>query len=330
MLLSIIIPVYNGAHTITRCLDSITNQNVNSEDIEVIVINDCSTDNTLDTIHALASTPPHLTIINLTHNSRQGTARNKGVEIALGKYISYLDADDYLVEGCLESLMNDLEHQDCDLLMYDSQTRSDDGSLLIGASHYSNNPKDILTGEQYLTKAEVPWVPWLTAFKKEYLSNNGIKFAEGVRFEDTDYMLKSILLAKKVIYKPIEVVCHTINPTSTVHIGNDVQKIAERFMTSTRLYAVIAQYSDSHPTGVAALKGHYNFRQESLLRTTLWRLKYSDILSIFNKYPYQGEVSTGLLGLATKHPKLYALLSQIVRPILLGGIKLRDLVRRTK
>lgn len=228
------------------------------------------------------------------------------------------------------SLINELKYLDCDLLMYDSQTRSDDGNLLIKTAHYLNNPKDVLTGEQYLTNAEIPWVPWLTAFKKEYLISNDIRFAEGVRFEDTDYMLKSILLASTVVYRPIEVVCHTINPTSTVHIGNDVQKIAERFMTSTRLYAVIAQYSDSHPTGVTALKGHYNFRQASLLKTTLWRLKYSDILSILNKYPYQGGVSTGLLGLATKHPKLYALISQIIRPILLGGIKLRDLVRRTK
>lgn len=222
--------------------------------------------------------------------------------------------------------MNDLEHQDCDLLMYDSQTRSDDGNLLIKSAHYLHNPQVVLTGEQYLTNAEVPWVPWLTAFKKEFLVNNEIRFAEGVRFEDTDYMLKSILLASTVIYRPIEVVCHTINPTSTVHIGNDVQKIAERFMTSSRLYAVISQYSDSHPTGVSALKGHYNFRQESLLKTTLWRLKYSDILLILNKFPYQGDSSTGLLGWTTKHPKLYACISQIIRPILLGCIKLRNFV----
>lgn len=330
MLLSIIIPVYNGARTIARCLNSITNQNVNPTDIEIIVVDDCSTDNTLDIIHTLTSTPPYLTIINLTRNSRQGTARNKGVEIAKGKYISFLDADDYLVEGCLGGLIKYLGHLDCDLVMYDSQTRSDDGSLLIGASHYSNNPKDILTGEQYLTKAEVPWVPWLTAFKKEYLSNNGIKFAEGVRFEDTDYMLKSILLAKKVIYKPIEVVCHTINPVSTVHIGNDVQKISERFMTSSRLYAVISRYSDSHPTGVAALKGHYDFRHKALFRTTLWRLNYADIMSILLKYPYQGDINTGLLGWTTKHPKQYALISQIVRPILTCGIMLRNFIKSRK
>lgn len=214
--------------------------------------------------------------------------------------------------------------------MFDSQTRSVDGSKLIDSSHYTHNPKEVLTGEQYLTKAEVPWVPWLTAFKREFIFNNDIRFAEGVRFEDTDYMLRCILLAEKVIYKPIEVVCHTINPASTVHIGNDVQKIFERFMTSNRIYAIISRYADSHPLGIKAINGHYDFLHRSLLRTTLWRLNYSDILLILKKYPYQGQTTAGLLGWTKKHPKLYAIISQIMRPLLLGGIKLRNLIGKHK
>lgn len=332
MLLSIIIPVYNGAKTIKRCLESIFNQNVDYSKFEVIVVDDCSTDDTLKVIDSLRITPPdyNLLITSTKTNSRQGTARNIGVKAARGKFISYLDADDFLVENSLSQLFPVLEGHDCDLVMYDSRMTSDDGGTLIDSLHYSNNPREILTGEQYLTKAEVPWVPWLTAFKRDFLLKNNIRFAEKVRFEDTDYVLKSVLLAASVIYRPIDVVCHTINPESTVHIGNDVQKISERFMTSERLYDIIQTYRDSHLAGTDAIRGHYDYRHNALLMTTLWRLKYNDILDILAKYPYRGDVKTGLLGLSKRNPRGYALLSQMIRPLLIGGIAVRNVLTKYK
>lgn len=328
MVLSIIIPVYNGASTIKRCLESIYNQNINLDNVEIIVVDDCSTDNTIDVIKTISPALPNFTLINLPVNSRQGTARNRGVSVANGKYVSYLDADDCLVEHSLASLLNRLYNCECDLLMYDCQTRSDDCNTLINSSLFIGNPREILTGEKYLTNAEVPWVPWLTAFNRDYLFRNNIQFAEGVRFEDTDYMLKSVLLAKTVVYYPIEFVCHTINPQSTVHIGNDFKKVSERFLTSTRIFSIIKNYQELYPEGTKAVFGHYNFRHNSLLKTTLWRLKYSEIIKILNAFPYQGDISTGLVGLTSKHPKLYALASQVIRPLLIAGVKLRNTIRK--
>lgn len=212
--------------------------------------------------------------------------------------------------------------------MYDYETRSDDDLSLISSSQYSHNPAFALKGEQYLSNADIPWVPWLTAFKKDFLLYNNIKFADGVRFEDTDYMLKSILLAESVIYKPIIVVCHTINPYSTVHFGKDIKKISERCMTINRIYDIVTLYADKYPEGTKAIKGHYNYCQNAILKTTLWRLNYRDILSILGKYPYQGDITTGLIGLTSRHPKLYALISQVFRPLIIAGIKLRNIIRK--
>jgi len=329
MKLSIIIPVYNGEETIARCLSSIFNQKIGQDMIEVIVVDDCSTDGTVKVVDSLQITPPQrnrLRLLKLHENSRQGAARNAGVNIAQGEYIQYLDADDYLIDGSLSKLFSSLESTDCDILMFDSETRTEQNRL-IDSLHYANNPQKIISGENFLATAEVPWVPWLTVFKKTFLMDNRIKFAEKVRFEDTDYMLKAFLLAKTVEYLPINVVCHNINLQSTVHIGNDSQKIRECFMTSGRISQTIAEYAYAHPVGTKVVDRHNIFLYSSLIKRTLWRLSYADILSIIKAHPFKGANPTPFVAVTMKFPKVYAILSQIVRPLLLIVVKLRNLLK---
>jgi len=210
--------------------------------------------------------------------------------------------------------------------MFDSELRTEQYQLL-DSLHYAHNPREIMSGEKFLIAAEVPWVPWLTAIKKRFLAESQINFAEKVRFEDTDYMLKAFLLAKTVAYRPINVVCHMVNPQSTVHIGNDVQKIRERFMTSDRISRTIADFSISHPIGTRALNNHNAFRYDSLIKRSLWRLCYADILSIIKAYPFKGDNPTSLIKWTMKYPKCYAILAQIARPVLLTAVRLRNLLK---
>ena len=101
---SIIIPVYNGALLISRCLESIFNQ-IGSFELEVIVIDDGSTDKSLD---LLDSYPKPLTILRQS-NQGPAAARNKGIERATGKYLAFLDADDYWEHTFLEETVTFLE-----------------------------------------------------------------------------------------------------------------------------------------------------------------------------------------------------------------------------
>ncbi|MDN0071343.1 glycosyltransferase [Bacteroides caecigallinarum] len=108
--LSIIIPVYNGALLLSRCLDSIFAQNTQYS-YEVILVDDGSTDNSVELIKARKETN---IILYQQQNAGPAVARNKGVELANGKYCAYLDADDYWLPGFIERTILFLEeHKDC-------------------------------------------------------------------------------------------------------------------------------------------------------------------------------------------------------------------------
>ena len=99
--ISIIVPVYNSEKYIKKCLDSILNQTLS--DIEIILINDGSTDNTKNIIEDYANTDSRIILIN-QENSGPSVSRNKGINIARGKYLGFVDADDYLEPNMYEEL----------------------------------------------------------------------------------------------------------------------------------------------------------------------------------------------------------------------------------
>lgn len=230
-----------------------------------------------------------------------------------------------MVDGGLQSLVAELKQCDFDLLMFDSETQNELGGI-VQSMPYLDNPREMMTGEDYLANAKVPWVPWLTAYKRTFLNKSGIRYAEYVRFEDTDYVLKCCLLAETVCYRPLKVTGHVVNPVSTVHIGGDAQKVGERFLASVRLYDTIIAYGKSHPVGVKCLKGHYDYMYCSLLKGTLWRLKMDDIRKILKTYPYRGDTAKGIVCLS-KYPVLYSFWAKIASPLFRAGIRIRNMMR---
>ena len=110
MLASFIIPAYNASATIVRCLDSIYTLGLSEQEFEVICIDDCSKDNTIEVIKQYAKQHTNLTLLCQAENHRQGAARNRGVAIAKGKYIVYVDSDDESDKGVVKALQLAEEH----------------------------------------------------------------------------------------------------------------------------------------------------------------------------------------------------------------------------
>ena len=101
--ITVIVPVYNTEKYIEKCIDSLKEQTMNN--IEIIVINDGSTDNTLKILKKLASGDNRIKIINQS-NQKQGAARNRGLDLAKGEYIAFVDADDWIDLDYLEKMHN--------------------------------------------------------------------------------------------------------------------------------------------------------------------------------------------------------------------------------
>lgn len=324
--ISIILPVYNGAATITRTLDSIVKQNVD-EEIEVIVVNDCSTDNTQQILEVYKTKIyPHLAIVNLPENLRQGGARNAGVKLAKGKYIQFLDADDSLIDNSLEKLLKAIaDNPDLDLLFFESAVFDIKNNTIKYSLTYPSNVTTTLSGEEYLSTQNVPWTPWMALYNKEFLLTNNISFAEKVRFEDADYVLKSVLLAHKVKYLPIQTVLYSENGSSTTNIGDDGNKIYERMLSADRLSEIITKYKSQYPKGTNVIKGHYRFKYHAILLRNLWRLDYKSIMHILRTIPYRDTTCNDtLISMAMNYPHIYASMSMIFGPILRFILKVRN------
>lgn len=201
---SIIVPVYNTAPYLRECFDSIFKQT--QKEIEVIAINDGSTDDSLRILEELQREYPALIIFS-QHNQGQGAARNKGMELASGEYIYFLDSDDCMVDTAMETCYCCAKKNRLDMVMFDAETF---GELDMGKGTYDRRQiikeqGNVMSGEEYARKywltAYQP-VVWLTYISARFLKENHLQFLPGVYYEDNEFHCKSIPLAARIMYLP--------------------------------------------------------------------------------------------------------------------------------
>ena len=159
---SVITPVYNVARFIERTLNSVLQQSY--KDIEIILVDDCSTDNTAQVISEYGKFHQNLRLINHETNRRQGSARNTGVKVAKGDYILYIDADDTFESNALPLLKKELEkYEGIDILKFDYFLVKD--STIKTCIAVSDN-QDVMSGREFLKRNSIPWVPWLCVYRR--------------------------------------------------------------------------------------------------------------------------------------------------------------------
>ena len=169
--LSIIIPCYNSADTIWRCLDSIPDR----EDIEVIVIDDGSTDETKRKLKAAEAVDRRkIKIRTLSFNFGVSFARNVGLCMSEGKYITFLDSDDEYIEGAVDTMLKVIEDTNKEIIQFNHQR---DG-MNVPSLYANSNVWD-------LEKLPPKWVLcWNKIYKREFIAMNFIRFPEGQQFEE--------------------------------------------------------------------------------------------------------------------------------------------------
>lgn len=115
-MISVIVPCYNVEKYIDRCLDSLVSQTVGQDKLEIILVNDASTDNTLSLLEKWESRyPDNIMVVTYDTNIRQGGARNVGLSYAQGEYIGFVDSDDWIEPRMYELLLKGIEESGCDI-----------------------------------------------------------------------------------------------------------------------------------------------------------------------------------------------------------------------
>jgi len=196
-ILSVILPIYNVEAYLRQCLESVYNQTVHGG-MEVICVNDGSTDGSRDIIQEFKDRYTDLIIVD-RKNGGLSAARNSGIKIANGKYIYFLDSDDYLLENTLKNALENLLFFNTDISCFNSLVRED---LL----YFKNikNIEEILSGKDYyelnykINRFFPPSAVWMYIYKKDFLLKNNLLFKEGTLHEDEQFSPRAFYLAKRV------------------------------------------------------------------------------------------------------------------------------------
>ncbi len=199
---SIIIPFNNVEKYIKECLESVLNQTL--QDIEVICINDASEDGTLSVVEDYQQKDSRIKLINLPERKGQGYARNRGIEIATGDYIGFVDSDDFIKPYMYENLYKKAEENDCDITMCQSVEYDDMTGRYIQSDYYSLAPLGSFADNVFSAEdskhviLDINVALWNKLYKRSYLQGIGEKFPEGFIYEDLPFFFGSYLPAKRI------------------------------------------------------------------------------------------------------------------------------------
>ena len=191
MKISVIIPVYNSSTYLRKCLDSVVNQTL--KDIEIIVINDGSTDDSKNIIEEYLCKYKNIIFID-QENKGIGKTRNIGIKKATGEYITFVDSDDYIKENMLEEYYKYAKKHNFDLVIGSYIKKINNKEIIFENNKFKTG--NVKTTPQILYLIE--YGPWAKLYKRETLINNNIYFDEKRKYEDMPFVSKALLKSKLI------------------------------------------------------------------------------------------------------------------------------------
>ena len=142
--LSVVIPIFNGEKYLKECLDSILNQSISLDRLEIIAVNDNSNDRSLEILNEYSSKYPNFKIISNNENLGAGKSRNIAINEVKTDYLTFLDCDDFISPNAYEDSLVKIKDNDADLLIYNWETYTGNGSVEPINIHQQNTEENIL------------------------------------------------------------------------------------------------------------------------------------------------------------------------------------------
>ena len=208
---SVIVPVYNVEKYIDKCLNSLVNQTL--KEIEIILVNDGSPDNSQEIIDKYVKKYPRKIKSYIKENGGQGSARNFGLEKAEGEYIGYVDSDDFIELDMYEKLYNKASKNNLDIVICGSYNVTEAGikTIELDRELFKDKKKNAFFGRMAV---------WNKIYKRELLLNSGIKFRSKLWYEDLDFTVQILCMAKKIGYVNKPFYNYLIREGSTMNNSN--------------------------------------------------------------------------------------------------------------
>lgn len=231
--ISVIIPVYNVEKYIERAVRSAINQTF--KDIEILIIDDCGQDNSMQIAEDFAKADSRIKILKHEKNKGLGEARNTGIEQAEGDYICFLDSDDYIEKELLEITYETARRESADIVAFGSQTVYDDNKKQLFLSS-SLNPACNLEALELLSENKIGFMAWDKLYRTKLLSDFNIRFLP-ILHEDITFAIENIYHSSKTVVIP-DIFYNYFQRESSL---SNIKKVDERYFKS--YFEVVKQVS---------------------------------------------------------------------------------------
>ena len=199
-ILSFIIPLYNSAQWLEKCLYSVLNQDIPEADIEIICVNDGSPDNSAEIAREIAEEHPCIMVIDQENQGPSG-ARNNGMRHATGKYLCFVDPDDYVEPNVYGGLIKQMEEQQLDMLRFNYQTVNEYDQIVPKRGNeltFDYSPQ-LMTGAEFIAnRLDIACNIWRYIYRRTIITDNNIWCFVGDYYDDTPWLPLVLMKAERL------------------------------------------------------------------------------------------------------------------------------------
>lgn len=323
--ISFVVPAYNAASFISKCLDSLILQSLNEFECEILVINDGSTDATADVVCEYVKRFSNISLIN-QENKGLAETRNIGIANSNGRFIWFIDSDDFIAENCANELLRFAETNDLDMFLVAPAIPV---TKDFKADWKTNIAPIVIRGKTLLERGGIDVGVWAYIYKRSFIEMNNLRFLSGYLFEDSEFTPRALYYARNVgvlnfnVYHYIQhdkSIMHTFSPKRLSHYiaiavsleqfrkGNCDDLVVQRFFSSAAVGFVLA--------GFKAIAMHNLSRQH--LKNYVSECRFSGLLPL--RQIDAGLSRSVVIILASIFPALYIKLLRWKR-LVLGGVR---------
>lgn len=198
--LSFIVPLYNSAKWLEKCLFSILNQDIPESEMEIICVNDGSPDNSADIAREIGKKHPCIIVLDQENQGPSG-ARNNGMRHATGKYLCFVDPDDYVEPNVYGKLVKQMEDEQLDMLRFNYQIVDEEYKPVEKREfekRFDYSPK-LMSGAEFIaTRLDIACNIWRYMYRREIITENGIWCFTGDYYDDTPWLPLVLMQAERM------------------------------------------------------------------------------------------------------------------------------------
>lgn len=273
-ILSIVVPAYNVERELEKCIESCLKQDIPQESYEIIIVNDGATDNTLQVATDIAAKYECVSVVNQKNMGLSG-ARNTGLKYAKGKYVWFIDSDDYIKPNVLGNMIKQADDNNLDCLFFRLQRVFDDDCFRSEVDDYEcvqpNVTRNvILSGRDAILQGYNPSSVCAILFNVEFLRKHRLQFMLGIYHEDAEFTYRMISKAQRIMFiadAPYLYFTHAGTMTRSKNINSLIKNRVDDIAVAQSYLKLAQELRDDSKLSTVITK-----RAKSILFGLLWQM----------------------------------------------------------